>query len=155
SLAFSKTGLLASASQNTVRIWRSSDWAEVLAISNHSAPVAFSADGSLLAASLRSGIRILKSGDGGRIAEFPNASPPFAFSPADTAFVANAKEGIALWETAGEGPPSRILENSAGILNVGWIRERPALAFSPDGRFIVAARNVFRSGGAFGLELWE
>ncbi len=154
SVEFSGSGLLATASPGTVRLWRISDWTETLTLSNHSAPISFSGDGRLLAANSRSGIRIVNTSDGVTLSQLSGAVPPVAFAPTGNALVANSRDGIAIWESS-NAKPLRPLENSSRIMDRGWTRERPLLQFSPDGRFIAAARNVFRSGGVFALELWE
>ena len=45
SVALSTAGLLATAGKSSVRVWRTSDWAEAYSVPEHTAPVAFSPDG--------------------------------------------------------------------------------------------------------------
>jgi len=47
---------------------------DILSLPNHSAPVAFSADGTYLAANTRAGVRIVSSSDGQIVSELPDAS---------------------------------------------------------------------------------
>ena len=155
SVALTAGGLLATSGKNSVRVWRTSDWAETLSLTNYSAPIAFSGDGRSLAANSRGGIRVVDSSTGKLIAEIPNSIPPFAFSPAGNVIAVDTREGILLWDLkAGQG--LRLLNDSKGIFNHSgfWMRDRKALVFSPDERSIVAARNTLKNESVFVLDVW-
>jgi len=154
SVALSTNGLLATASSSTVRVWRSPDWSEGYSIRGHSAPVAFSHDGRFLAANSPEGVRVYDASDGHFLSLVPNSMPPFAFSPRGDVLVVDTRDGIALW-SMNEMKTLLVLQNSEGVFDIRWIRERRILDFSPDGRSIVAARNTLRSGSIFALELWD
>lgn len=155
SVALSSGGLLATSGKNSVRVWRPSDWVETLSLTNFSAPVAFSSDGRLLAANSPGGIRVVDSSTGKLVADIPNSMPPFAFSPTGNVIAVDTREGILLWElkTLKE---LRLLNDSKGVFNHSgfWMRDRNALAFSPDGHSIVAARNTLKNESVFVLDVW-
>ncbi len=153
SIALSTNGLLATASASTVRVWRTTDWAEAFSLPNAKAPVAFSPDGRLLAANSFEGVRIYSSADGKLMAEIPKSTPPFAFSPQGNVIAVDTSKGIVLWDVA-TAKPSRILDSSEGVIANGWMRDKNALVFSPDGHSIVAPRNTLRDGTIFVLDRW-
>src|SRR6185503_18504118 len=104
SVALAAGGLLATSGKNSVRVWRTSDWAETLSLTNHSAPIGFSGDGRLLAANSQGGIGVVDSSTGKLIADIPHSMPPLAFSPAGNVIAVDTREGILLWDlTAGQG----------------------------------------------------
>lgn len=156
SVALSDSGLLATASKTTVRAWRTSDWNEVFSLPDHTAPVAFSADGRFLAADSFKTVRIFSASDGKLVAEIPNSMPPFAFSPVGDLIAVDTTNGVMLWDLDA-AKPVRSLELSQAIFTNagGWMRDRIALVFSPDGQSIVAARNVLQDGSIFVLDVWE
>ena len=156
SVAISSGGLLATAGKNSVRLWRTSDWAETLSLTSYSAPIAFSGDGRSLAANSQNGIRVVESSTGKVIAEIPNSMPPFAFNPAGNVIAVDTREGILLWDLkALKG--LRLLNGSQGVFNHPsfWMRDRNALVFSSDGRSIVAARNTLKNESVFVLDVWS
>jgi WD40 repeat protein len=155
SLAFSPSGLLATAGRNSVHVWRVSDGADLLRVTGISGPVAFARGGDWLIANSRSGIRIVNSADGHEIANLPRSSAPMAVDPEHDLLATRTREGIALWSLESPGAPKllRVLEGSAGLLNGGWTREKPVLQFSPDGSEIAAAGNQAESG--FALAAWN
>jgi WD40 repeat protein len=155
SVALSSAGLLAAAGKSSVRIWRTSDWAEAYSIPDHGAPVEFSSDGRFLAAKSAKGVRVFCSSDGTPVAEIPNSMPPFAFSPTGAVIAVDTSKGIALWDVGATNRLS-VLEDSAGIFNFpsGWVRDKKPLVFSLDGHSVVAARNTLRDGSVFALDVW-
>ncbi|MEW6156363.1 MAG: serine/threonine-protein kinase, partial [Verrucomicrobiota bacterium] len=155
SVAISPQVLLATSGKNSVRVWRTSDWVEIFSLANCSAPISFSGDGRLIAASSQSGIRVAESSTGNLIVEIPNGMPPFAFSPAGDLMAVDTRDGILLWD-AKNFREGRLLQDSKGVFSHpgGWMRDRNALAFSPDGRVIVAARNTLKSSSVFVQDLW-
>jgi WD40 repeat protein len=155
SVAISSSGLLATSGKNSVRVWRTSNWVELLSLTNYSAPIAFAGDGRLLAASSRGGVRVVDSSTGQVISEIKNSMPPFAFSPSGDFIAVDTREGILLWDLKA-GQPLRLLNDSKGVFNHSgfWMRDRHALAFSPDGHSIVAARNTLKNESVFVLDVW-
>lgn len=155
SVAITSGGLLATAGKNSVRLWRSPDWAETLALTNYSAPIAFSPDERWLAANSPGGIRVVETSTGKLIAEIPNSMPPFAFSPTGDVIAVDTREGILLWDIQAR-KARRALNDSRGIFNHSgfWMRDKKALAFSPDGHSVVAARNTLKDESVFVLDVW-
>jgi WD40 repeat protein len=155
SVALAVGGLLATSGKNSVRVWRTSDLAETLSLTNYSAPIAFSRDGRLLAANSQRGIRIVDSSTGKLMAEIPNSMPPFAFSPAGDVIAVDTREGILLWDLKAL-KALRLLNDSKGVFNHSgfWMRDRNALVFSPDGRSVVAARNTIKNESVYVLDVW-
>ena len=156
SVALSPRGLLAAAGKNSVRVWRTSGWSETLSLTNYSAPLAFSPDGRFLAAKSQGAVRILNSSTGEIIAEIPNSSPPFAFNDAADRFAVDTREGILLWDLR-PGRSFRLLDDSKGVFNhsAGWMRDKNALAFSTDGKSVIAARNIIKNDSVFVLDVWS
>jgi len=154
SLALSATGLLATASKGTVKVWRTSDWAEAYSALERMAPVAFSPDGRRLAATSFGGIHVYDSSTGKLVADLPNGMPPFAFSPRGDAIATDTSKGIVLWDVDA-AKPLRPLRHSEGIFADFRMRDKTALLFSPDGNSVVAARNTLREGSVFVLDVWS
>ncbi len=154
SVALSRAGFLATASKTAVRVWRTSDWAEVFSIPGHTAPASFSPDGRRLAANSPGGVRVFDSDDGQLVAEIPDTLPPFAFSPQGNLIAVDSPNGIVLWDIDA-GKPSRHLENSQGIFADPRMRSMNALVFSPDGDSVIAARNLLREGSIYVLDVWN
>jgi eukaryotic-like serine/threonine-protein kinase len=154
SVALSSDGLLATASKSAVRVWRTTDWTEAYSLPDNMAPVAFSTDGRLLAANSANGVHIYRSSDGKLLSEIPGGMSPFAFSPRGNVMAADTSKGIVLWEVDA-AKSSRILEHSEGVFADIRMRDKNVLAFSPDGHSIVAARNTWRDGSVFVLEVWD
>ena len=152
-VALSTAGLLATASMGTVRVWRTSDWAEAYSVPEHMAPVAFSPDGRRLAATSFGGVQVYSSAEGKLVGEVPHGMPPFAWSPRGDVIAVDSTNGIVLWDIDA-GKALRTLEHSEGMFDAPWLRGMINLAFSPDGRLIVGARNTLREGSIFVLETW-
>lgn len=154
SVALSPAGLLATASRTAVRVWRTSDWTEVYSLPESTAPLAFSPDGRQLAAASSRGVRVHRSSDGKLLAEIPDSMPPFAWSPRPAGIAVDTREGLVL-KDVDTLKTLRRFEQSAGLFADFRMRFMNALAFSPDGDSLVAARNVLRDGGIFVLDVWS
>jgi WD40 repeat protein len=120
----------------------------------HAAPVAFSPNGQRLAAASPGGVRVYSSSDGKPVARIPDSMAPFAFSPLGDVLAVDTRNGIALSDVE-TGRTLRLLEHSEGIFTDLRMQHMNALAFSPDGNSVVAARNVLRDGGIFALDAWS
>lgn len=153
SVALSSAGLLATASKTAVRVWRTSDWVEVYSLPGHADPVGFSPEGRHLAVTSTEGIRVFGP-DGKLVAEVPDSMPPFAFHPRGDVIAVDTPNGVALKDLA-TARTLCILEHSKGIFIDPRMRHMNALAFSPDGNHVVAARNVLREGRIFVLDTWS
>jgi len=153
SVALSSAGSLATASKGTVRVWRTADWTEAYSVPEHMAPAAFSADGRRLAAASFGGVQVYNRADGKLVGEAPHGMPPFALSPRGDEIAVDSTNGIVLWDLDA-GKALRTLERSQGTFSAPWRWVMNNLAFSPDGHWIVAARNTLRDGSIFVLEKW-
>jgi len=154
SVALSPAGLLATASKTAVRVWRTSDWTEAYFLPDRAAPLAFSPDGRWLAATSPDGVRIYGGSDGTPVAEIPDSMPPYAFSARGNVIAVDTRTGIALKDVE-TGKTLRQLDHSEGIFTDPRMRHMNALAFSPDGNSVVAARNILREGSIFVVDLWS
>jgi eukaryotic-like serine/threonine-protein kinase len=154
SVALSPAGLLATASGSTIRVWRTSDWAEAYSVPDHTAPVAFSPDGRLLAVNSFRGVHLYSSAGGKLTGEIPNSMAPFAFSPRGHVIAVDSKKGILLWDL-NEAKTLRLLQQSEGIFADFRMRDKNALLFSPDGNSVIASRNILREGSIFVLDVWS
>ncbi|HOW66476.1 MAG TPA: protein kinase [Candidatus Paceibacterota bacterium] len=154
SVALSTAGLLATASKSTIRVWRTSDWSEAFSVPEHMAPIAFSADGRWLAANSLGGVHVFNSSDGKLVADIPSAMAPFAFHPQGDVIAVNSNKGTVLWDLAASKTLC-VLDHSEGIFADVRMRFMNALAFSPDGNSLIAARNVLREGSIFVLDVWS
>ena len=154
SLAFLPDGQrLVSASLSTVRVWRASDWTLEILLADNSSPIALSKDGLLLATLCRFGVRLWDTSTWRERRFLQGASGPLAFAPNGETLATETQEGIRLWPLKPDGA-ALLLEDSANI-NGRWGAFLGALAFSPDGRTIVAARNGHSKRGAFVLDVWD
>jgi WD40 repeat protein/serine/threonine protein kinase len=162
SLAFLRGGKgLLTASRGTVRLWDTTSWAEQIALSNNFAPMVLSADGKRLLTTMREGmmregVRLWDTTTWKEIRLFERAAGPMAFSPDGKRVVLDSRAGIVVRSVDGEGEV--VLANSTNV----FVRSGPwaahndqSIAFSPDGKSIVAARNVLSDRGVFILSVWD
>jgi WD40 repeat protein/serine/threonine protein kinase len=162
SMAFLPDGrTLIAAGPGAVRLWNTSDWTEQRSLPEVSGPIALSADGTKLAA-MKGDFRearevaVWDTRTWTEIRSFPGASSPMAFAPDGKTVAAVADAGITLWPLDGVAGP-RVLQNSTNVFSRGGPGPRfeRTLAFSPDGNYIVAARNTVFEMGVFVLSVWN
>ena len=150
----------------TVRAWNTADWTERKSLPRNSGPVALSADGTRLATVRESargwdasqGVYVWDTGTWTELRWLTNATSPMAFAPDGKTLATDSKAGITLWPL--EGARSEVvLPNSTNVFapGVAGPRFRPgsAMAFSPDGQWLVATRNTLSEYGVFVLGIWN
>jgi WD40 repeat protein len=85
----------------------------------------------------------------------PGAMGPIEFSPDGKMLAINIREGISLRKL--DDSRERILENSTDIMMRPGPRFRSEhpFVFSPDGKYVVVARNIPTQKGVFNLSVWS
>jgi WD40 repeat protein len=180
SLAFLPDGKALVIAGRNVRVLRASDWTEQSTWPTGLGPgfgpgfctgrgpspgpgpgfgfgITLSMDGSLLAAPSREGVSVRSTSTGTELRLLPDASPPVAFSRDGKTLATDTEAGITLWTLEGE-TNGLLLEDSTNVfvrgLGPGMMADR-AIAFSPDGKSLVAARNTLSAKGVFVLSIWD
>ncbi len=163
SIAFVDEGrILASANRGAVRLWSTDGWEEMRILEDASGPVATTANGKLLATELEGrgrnkeeGVVLWDTTTWQSVRTLPNARGPLAFSCDGKWLATDSSEGIRIWPV--DSPrESKLLHNSEKLFDqvAGVLSDHP-LVFSPDGRFLVAARNTVSDKGVFVLSIWD
>ncbi|MFT5856372.1 MAG: WD40 repeat protein/serine/threonine protein kinase [Verrucomicrobiales bacterium] len=153
SLLFLRDGrTLVSADQGTTWVVDTSSWLEVAELRGSGDALALSPDGSQLATSGADGIQVWDTRDWFEILRFPETFPgPVAFSPDGKSLIGACLDGIASWSLQ-DGSRLMTLEDSTGL--VGGDSSQ-VLAFSADGKHVIAPRNNNSVRGVFVLSLWD
>jgi WD40 repeat protein/serine/threonine protein kinase len=174
SLAFLPDGKALVTASRGVRVWRTSDWTEQGSWQSGRGPgfafgpgpgpgpdfgpgITLSSDASRLAAPTRQGITVRNTASWEEIRHLSGASAPDAFSPDANTLATDADAGITLWPLQG-ATNGLVLEDSTNVFirgfGPGMMADR-AMAFSPDGKSFVAARNTLSAKGVFILSVWD
>jgi WD40 repeat protein/serine/threonine protein kinase len=174
SLAFLPDGKTLVTASRSVRVWRVSDWTEQASWQTRQGPgfgfgpgpgpgpgfgsgIILSSDASHLAAPTREGIIVRNTSSWKEIRYLPGVSAPAAFSPDANTLATDADAGITLWPLQG-ATNGLALEDSTNVFirsfGPGMMADR-AMAFSPDGKSFVAARNTLSAKGVFVLSIWD
>ncbi len=154
---------LVAGSRGTLRRWNTATWTELVSRPGLAAPLAASPDGRMLAASRRpngprngSEVAIVETATWTVKEVISDARDQFAFSPDGTRIVADGEEGLKIWSLT--GAPPVVLESSTNLFDRGLVlgyQSDRMLAFSPDGRHIVAPRNTADGQRIFYLTVWD
>ncbi len=165
SLAFFPDGKTLATARGSLRLWNASDWKERQSFPDGSAPFVVSADATRLATSKREGgISIWDTATWKEVRFLSDASAPMAFSPDGKTFAAEAEAGITLWPLEGARHEVVLRDSTNVFMRMGGPRSRSdprflgqqhTLAFSPDGKSVLAARNTLSRRGVFVLSLWD
>ncbi len=111
--------------------------------------VAISPDDKFLATSDRQGVILWNTTTWKREQFLPGAFGSLAFSPLGDALATEGRDGVTLWPLKDKAPPV-ILEESPR-LRFGENK----IKYSPDGKFIILARNGNPTEAGFTMGLWE
>jgi WD40 repeat protein len=157
SLAFLPDGRsLISASPASVRIWNTADWTERRVLNNSAGPITLSSNGTRLATLSRQGVRLWDTATWQELNLLPETSGPIAFSPDGRTLATETRNGgITLWSVDGTRPPVVLQASTNLFLSGPWQRSERTLSFTPDGKFILAARNTLSNRGVFVLSVWD
>ncbi len=152
---------LVTAGPSSVRLWSTEDWTEQRLLPESAGPVVLSPDGSLLAVLQRrrgpaADIAIWETKTWTQVRVFPGATSPVAFSPDGATFAATTDSGIVLTSLVGDHAEIVLQGSSNRELRGGpvFLTEQ-TLTFSPDGKFVVSARNAWSERGVFVLSIWD
>ncbi|HRY46998.1 MAG TPA: protein kinase [Candidatus Paceibacterota bacterium] len=150
---------LVTAGGPVVRVWNTADWTEHTTLAGGAGAIALSSDGTLLATEARrrgpGSVRIWNTGAWKEVRGLERAFGPLAFSPNGQTLATGTDDGIRLW-SLNPAQNDVLLEGSTNLFPGGpWFRADRGLAFSPDGRSIVAARNALSERGVFVLSVWD
>ena len=147
-----------------VRIWRTDDWSEVQMLTGAAGPMSMTVDGSLLATEYIGDFSDLKRRDAciwdtkrwQIVHRLPAVSGPFEFSP-DGRKIAFSKPGGIVIRDLSNASNDKQLENSTNIVMHPSPKFNPQypLKYTPDGKCIIAARNLLSEKGVFNLGIWN
>jgi len=145
--------------ESRLRVWDTTDWREVKSIADQSGPLTMSADGSRVATVMgRGGVRVWDTSGWTNSTLVKGASGPLALSPDGRFIAAETRNGLAVLPVDQGGAPVTLLDSTNIAPRAFGPRFRQSdrvLAFSPDGRFVVAARNALSERGVFVLSVWD
>ena len=146
---------------SAVRLWSTATWTEENSVPESSGPFTLSDDGSRLAVTRgdrqrQGNIAVWDTATWTELRTFASASSPMAFAPGGKTIAVTTDAGIALLPIEGEGREMTLQDsaNAASRHGPGFLADR-TLAFSPDGKFIVAARNTPSERGVFVVTIWD
>jgi WD40 repeat protein/serine/threonine protein kinase len=136
-----------------IRMLNTEDWTERRILPGNSGPIALSRDGTRLATQSREGVPVRTVGTWETVRTLRDAGSPFSISADGKKLAADSRDdGIKVWNI--DSNDAGVVLNDSTNIFVRFRMER-TLAFSPDGKFIVAARNVLSERGVFVLSIWD
>ncbi|MCC7377136.1 MAG: serine/threonine protein kinase [Verrucomicrobiales bacterium] len=141
------------ANPSEVKVWRTANWELQTTLPGVGGPIDLSRDGRRLACVRREGISLRDTSDWRELRLLPDAQGPLAFSPDGQRLVADSRDGLVIWDVTGNSAP-RTLEDSAHLFG-RWHAQAKVVAFTEDGRSVMAPRNEVSIRGAFVISLWD
>ena len=172
SLAFLPDGKqLITVSPATIRVWDTTDWTERVLFSltnqfgrgpgggpgpgferfGQNRQIALSRDGSRLAGVTTNTVTVWNTAGWNIVQEITNAWGPASFSPDGKKLATATREGIVIWSLG--MTDKLLLPDSTNVFGFG--ANNHSLTFSPDGRYILSARNTLGERGVFIINIWD
>ena len=149
------------ANSETLRVFSTEDWSVTQTLSGNGGRLSLSRDGLHLATQSREGLRIWNTTNRTTWQleqTVRDAGTPFSLSPDGKRIVAESRFGgsLAVW-APGQEPPVALADSTNLFvrINLGRRDRDRAVAFSPDGKNIIAARNMLSEHGVFVLSVWN
>ena len=144
-------------SMAVLRVWDTADWKLAKEVKDNAGPIALSVDGANVATTAsRDGVRVSDTTHWTSLRLLRGAFGPMAFSPDGLTLATDGRSGITLWPLE-RGRPELVLTNATNLWarSILGPRNERTLAFSPDGKYVVAARNTLSEKGVFVVGIWE
>jgi eukaryotic-like serine/threonine-protein kinase len=141
----------------TVRVLGTGDWKETPGVPGGGGAISLSRDGRYLATQARDGVRIWDTEAWQVVSVARDAGAPFSLSPDGRRLAADKRGSLAVWTLDGK-EAAVSLANSTNLFvlwDFGAPRRDRALTFSPDGKYVVAARNMPSDRGVFVMSVWN
>jgi serine/threonine protein kinase/WD40 repeat protein len=181
SMALTPNGqFLVASSPSTTRLWDTTTWTERKALPENAGPVSLSTDGRQLATLSSDGVTIWDTEKWQVIKTLPDALPPMTIAPDGQRAVAGSISNLVIYNWGEGSRPPLELADSTNIFFRGppFARNRPrgeesardffrlytrmqrfnaenGLSYSPDGKFVTAARNSLSEWGVFVVSIWD
>jgi serine/threonine protein kinase/WD40 repeat protein len=172
---------LVAASPSTTRVWDTTTWTERKSLPENLGPVSVSADGRRLSTLTSSGVTVWDTETWEVIETLPDALPPMTLAPDGQAVVAGSISNLVIHSWGGRRrQPLELADSTNVFFRVGppFARNRPrtedssrdffrlysrmqrfsadnGLSYSPDGKFVTAARNSLSEFGVFVVSIWD
>ena len=135
-----------------VRVLNTENWSEKKVLPGWSGSLSSDGGKRLATSAGREGVRVWDTETWKEIQTIQDASAPFSLSPDGKRLAADSRAGLAIWDLE-SGEARVLLQDSTNLF--GMNRSPRPLAFSPDGKTVVAARNVLSGRGVFVIGIWD